>query len=88
MAYFRSLFDPFSRKQRPVFLEAEIIDNIFQCDVLKNMRQIKCYDDMFQAMKALTVQKILKIRILSKKFLQNESFISFSLKYFDLNCPP
>ena len=31
------------------FLEAEIVDNIFQWDVLKNMRQIKCYDDMFQA---------------------------------------
>ena len=28
------------------FLEAEIVDNIFQWDVLKNIRQLKCYDDM------------------------------------------
>ena len=70
------------------FLEAEIVDNIFQWDVLKNMWQIKSYDDMFQAIKALTVRKILKIRIVSKKFLQNESFFSFSLKCFDLNCTP
>ena len=61
-------------------LEAEIADNIFWSDVLKNMRQIKSYDDMFQAISALTVQKILKIRILSKKFLQNEGFFSFSLR--------
>ena len=68
-----------------LFFEAEIVDNIFRWDVLKNMRQIKSYDDMFQAIRALTVQKILKIRILSQKFLQNESFFSFSLKCFDLN---
>ena len=65
------------------FLEAEIVGNIFQGDALKNIRQIKSYNDMFQAIRALTAQKILKIRILSKKFLQNESFISFSLKCFD-----
>ena len=59
------------------FLKAEIIDNIFQWDVLKNMQQIKSYDDMFQAMRALTIQKILKIRISSQKFLQNESFSCF-----------
>ena len=81
MAYFRSLFDPFSRKQRPIFLEAEIVDNSFQWDVLKNMRQIKSYVDMFQA-----VQKILKIRILTPKFLQNQSFFLFFLKCFDLSC--
>ena len=46
------------------FLEAEIVGNIFQWDVLKNMRQIKSYDDMFQAIKTLTVQNILKISIL------------------------
>ena len=34
------------------FLEAEIVDNIFQWDVLKNMRRIKCYDDMFQVIRA------------------------------------
>ena len=39
------------------FLEAEIADNIFQWDVLKNMRQIKSYDEMFHAIRALTVQK-------------------------------
>ena len=88
VAYFRSQSDPFSRKQRPVFLEVEIVDNIFQWDVLKNMRQIKSYDDMFQAIRALTVEKILKIIFLSKKFLQNESFLSFSLKCFDLSCTP
>ena len=59
------------------FREAEIVDNIFQWDVLKNMRQLKCYDDMFRAIRALTVQKILKIRILSQKFLQSESFFRF-----------
>ena len=51
------------------FLETEIVDNIFQWDVPKNMPQIKSYDDMIQAIRASTVQKILKIRILSKKIL-------------------
>ena len=62
--------------------------NIFQWDVLKNMGHIKSYDDMFQIIRALTVQKILKKRILSQKFLQNEIFPSFSLKCFDLQCTP
>ena len=53
------------------FLETEIVDNIFRWDLLKNMRQINSYDDMFQAIRALTVQRILKIRILSEKFFQN-----------------
>ena len=44
--------------------------------------------DMFQAIRALSVQKILKIRILRCKFLQNESFFSFSLKCFDFDCTP
>ena len=35
--------------------------------------------------KGLTVQKILKIGILSQNFLQNERF---PLKCFDLNCNP
>ena len=48
------------------FLEVEIVGNIFQWDVLKNMWWIKSYDDMFQAIRALTIQKILKIRILSQ----------------------
>ena len=56
------------------FLEAEVVDNIFQWDALKNIGQIKSYDDMFQAIRVLTIQKILKI-ILSKKFTQNESFL-------------
>ena len=38
------------------FLKAEVVDNNLQWDVLKNMRQIKSYDDMFQAMRTLTVQ--------------------------------
>ena len=59
------------------FREAEISDNIFQWDELKNMRQIKSYDDMFQAIRALIVRKFLKIRILSQKFLQNKSFLHF-----------
>ena len=41
------------------------------------MHQIKIYDDMFHVIRALTVQKILKIRNLSKKLLQNESFYRF-----------
>ena len=43
---------------------------------------------MFQAMRGLTIKKILKIRISSQKFLQNESSFSLSLKRFDLNCIP
>ena len=58
------------------FLEAEIVDNIFLWDVLKNMRQIKSYDDMFQA-EALTVQKILKIRTLSQKSCKMKAFSRF-----------
>ena len=57
------------------FLEVETVDNIFQWDVLNNRQQIKRYDDMFQAIRALAVQKILKIRIFSQN-LQNESFLS------------
>ena len=60
-----------------LFLEAEVIDNIFQLDVLKNMRQIKSYADMFHAIRCLTIQKIFKIRISSQKFLQNEGFSHF-----------
>ena len=70
------------------FLEPEIVHNIFQWGTLKIRRQIKTYDDMFQAMRTLTVQNILKIRILSKEFLQNERFFSFSFKCFDLNRSP
>ena len=55
----------------------EAVDNIFQWDLLKNMLEIKSHDDLFQAFRTLTVQKILKIRISSKKFLQNESFARF-----------
>ena len=43
----------------------------------EKMQQMKSYDDMFQAIRALTVQKILKIRILSQTFLQNERFSRF-----------
>ena len=43
----------------PFFCEAEIVDNIFQWDVPENMQQIKNYDDVFQARRALTIQKIL-----------------------------
>ena len=70
------------------FLEAKIVDNIFQWDVLKNMQQIKSYDDMFQAIKTLTIQKILKIRIFSPKLLQNGNFFLFSVKRFDSNYTP
>ena len=45
------------------FLQAEIVGNIFQWDVLRNMGQIKSYDGMFHALRALTVHKILKIGI-------------------------
>ena len=70
------------------FLEAELADNILQWNVLKNMRQMKSYDEMFQAIKALTVHVILKTIILSEEFLQSESIFSFPLKCFDLNCTP
>ena len=56
------------------FLEAEIVDNIFQLDILKNMRQIKSYTKMFQAIRSFTIKKILKIRISSQKLLQNKCF--------------
>ena len=49
---------------------------------------IKSYDDMFQAIRALTVQKIFKIKILSQNFLQNETLFSFSVKCFDSKCTP
>ena len=62
------------------FLEAEIVDKNIQWHVLKNMQQIKSYDELVQAIMALTVQKTLKISIIHKKFLQYESFFSFSLK--------
>ena len=48
----------------------------------------KSYDGMSQTIRALTVQKLLKTRILSQKFLQNESFFLFSLKWFDLDYTP
>ena len=41
------------------------------------MRQINSYDDMFQAIRALTVQKILKIRILSKNSSKMKAFLVF-----------
>ena len=41
------------------------------------MRQITSYDDMFRTIRAFTVPNILKIRILSQKFLQNEVFSPF-----------
>ena len=44
------------------FLEAEIVDNIFHWDV-KYAADKSC-DNMFQAKRTLTVQKILKLRIL------------------------
>ena len=86
LASFRSQFDRFSRKQRPVLLEAEIVDNNFHWDVLKNMLQIKNYDDMFQAIRALTVQKILTIRIFSQKSCKMKAFL-VSLKCLDLIAP-
>ena len=57
-------------------------------DVLKNVRQIKSYDGMFHAIKALTVNKILKTRIANREFLQNESFSSSLHKCFDLDYLP
>ena len=60
-------------RKDPFFLEAQKVDNIFQWDLLKFMQQIESYDGMFQAIRALTIHKILKTRILSKRFLQNES---------------
>ena len=59
------------------FLEAETVYNIFQWNVLRNMRQINSYDDMFQAIKALTVQKILKVRILIQNSFKMKAFSRF-----------
>ena len=65
-------------ESRDLFLlEAEIVDKIFNASVLKNMRQIKSYDDMFQAIRALTVHKILKIRILSQNSCKLKAFSRF-----------
>ena len=64
---------------------ADIGDNIFQQDIPKSMQQIKSYDGIFQATRALTVYKTLKTIILSHKFLHNENFFLFSLKCFDSN---
>ena len=41
------------------------------------MRQRKSYDNMFQAIRALTVQKILKISILSQNSCKMEAFSRF-----------
>ena len=43
-----------------LFLEAEIIDNIFQWDVLTNMRLIKGYDETFLIIRTLTVKRFSK----------------------------
>ena len=51
------LTDTLVESRELFFLEAEIADNTFLLDVLRNMRQIKSYDDMFQVIRALTVQK-------------------------------
>ena len=48
----------------------------------------KLYDDMFQAIRALTIPKFLKIRIFGKKLLQSVSFFSISVKCFDSNYSP
>ena len=61
------------------FLEAEIVDNIFQWDALKNMRQVKSYDGMFHAIRALTVQKSLKIRISSQNYWKTKILSRFLL---------
>ena len=70
------------------FLEAEIVDSTFQWNVLKNIWQKKSSNHMFYAKRALTVLKRLKIKVSSPKFLQNESFLPFYLKCFDLNYTP
>ena len=41
------------------------------------MRQIKSYDDMFQAVRVLSVQKILKIRMLNKNSCKMKDFPRF-----------
>ena len=61
------------------FLKHKYVDNIFQWAVLKIMKQINSYDGMFHAM---TIHKILKTRILSRKVLQNESSFSFFSQIF------
>ena len=43
---------------------------------------------MFQAIRALTLQNILKIKIVSQKFFQNESFLLFSPKLLNLDRAP
>ena len=67
------------------FIEAEIVENNFQWDLLKICGRQKVMMACFKPIRALTVLKILKMRILSQKFFQNESF---SLKCFNLNCTP
>ena len=41
----------------------------FSQAIMKNMRQIKSYEDMFQAIRALTAQKILKNKNLKSEDL-------------------
>ena len=43
----------------------------------KNMQQIKSYDDMFKDVRASTVQKILKIRILSQNSCKMKALSRF-----------
>ena len=76
MTYFNSLTHLV--ESRDLFLiEAEVVDNIFQWDALKNVQQIKSFDDMFHATRALTFQKILKIRILSQNSCKMKALSCF-----------
>ena len=43
----------------------------------RNSLQQKSYDDMFQAIRALNVQKVLKIRILSQNSCKMKPFSRF-----------
>ena len=62
----------------PFFLEAEIVGNIFQWDVLKICDRYKVMITCFmKAIRALTVQKILKIRILSRNSCKMKSLSRF-----------
>ena len=54
------------------FLKSEVVDNIFQWEVLKIRWQIKV--GMFQSIRALTVHKILKTRISSKNSCKMTAF--------------
>ena len=69
-----------SRKLNLFFLEAKMLESIFNgmfFKVCSNYAENISFDCMFQAVRALTVRKILKTRILSQNCFKIKAFPCF-----------